>query len=65
VPVAPHTTLSALAAQLSARTGVDLAPHLEAHLAARFGDGPLPEPWPLERLRSAAQAAKADSSPLR
>lgn len=56
VAVAPHTTLSALAGELSARTGVDLGRHLDAHLAARFGGGPLPEPWPLELLRSAGAA---------
>jgi len=53
VPVAPHTTLSELATRLSERTGIDLTPLLDAHLAARFGGGPLPPPWPLERLRSA------------
>lgn len=53
VPVAAHTTLSQLANRLSDRTGIDLAPLLDAHLAARFGGGPLPPPWPLDRLRSA------------
>lgn len=55
VPVAPHTTLSEIAARVSERTGIDLAPYLQAHLAARFGNGPLPPPWPIAELRAARQ----------
>jgi len=56
VPVADHTTLSELAARLSARTGVDLGRHLAAHLDARFGGGPLPPPWPIDLLRAGGAA---------
>jgi hypothetical protein len=59
VPVSPATSLSDLAHALQARTGVDLARHLEAHLAARFGSGPIPEPWPVQALRTAARERKA------
>jgi len=52
--VGPATTLTALVARLRERTGIDLAVHLAAHLAARFGDGPVPPPWPLDDLRAAA-----------
>jgi transglutaminase-like putative cysteine protease len=55
VPVSPATALSDIAEALQRRTGVDLSRHLEAHLAARFGRGPMPEPWPLEALRAGAR----------
>lgn len=59
VSVTPATTLSDLASELQRRTGVDLAHHLDAHLAARYGNGPMPEPWPIERLRQAARTKPA------
>lgn len=55
VSVTPATTLSDLAGELQRRTGVDLASHLDAHLAARYGNGPMPEPWPIDRLRQAVR----------
>jgi transglutaminase-like putative cysteine protease len=55
VMVKPATTLSDVATALEQRTGIDLRRHLEAHLAARFGNGPLPEPWPIDTLRQAAR----------
>lgn len=58
VPVTPHTTLSQIAAALTDRTGVDLGAALDAHLAARFGGGPLPPPWPLDALRSSGPAPR-------
>jgi hypothetical protein len=59
VSVTPATTLSDLASELQRRTGVDLAHHLDAHLAARYGNGPMPEPWPIDRLRQAARTKPA------
>jgi transglutaminase-like putative cysteine protease len=54
VNVGPATTLSQVAEAVQRRTGVDLAHHLDAHLRARFSDGPMPEPWPIGELRTAA-----------
>jgi hypothetical protein len=59
VPVKPATTLSDVANALEQRTGVDLHHHLDAHLAARFGNGPLPEPWPIDVLKNAARSKRA------
>ncbi len=50
----PATTLSMIVARLSERSRIDLGRTLERHLDARFGDGPLPEPWPLDLIRTAA-----------
>ncbi len=50
----PATTLSTIVARLSERSRIDLGRTLERHLDARFGDGPLPEPWPLDLIRTAA-----------
>jgi len=61
VAVAPHTTLSDIARQLSERTGIDLNQALAAHLAARFNNGPLPPPWPIAELRQ-AHAQRAPSA---
>jgi Transglutaminase-like superfamily len=58
IVVTPATTLSDLVAALERRTSISLDDHLQAHLAARFGQGPLPAPWPLAAL---AKAGKADS----
>ena len=55
VSVTPATTLSELASALQRRTGVALEHHLDAHLAARYGNGPLPEPWPIDALRQGAR----------
>jgi transglutaminase-like putative cysteine protease len=58
IVVTPATTLSDLVAALERRTSISLDDHLRAHLAARFGQGPLPAPWPIAAL---AKAGKADS----
>lgn len=58
VPVSPATALTDLAQALQTRTGVDLTRHLDAHLAARFGGGPLPEHWPVEELKAGARGRK-------
>lgn len=55
VAVGPATPLTEVAMALQQRTGVDLRQHLDHHLAARFGNGPMPEPWPIEALRAAAR----------
>ncbi len=55
VPVSPATTLSEVATELERRTGVDLHRHLDAHLAARYGNGPVPVPWPMDQLRQGAR----------
>ena len=59
VPVTPSTTLSNLALALERRTGVNLNHHLDAHLAARYGKGPMPAPWPLDALRQGAKSRSA------
>jgi transglutaminase-like putative cysteine protease len=64
IVVTPATTLSDLVAALEARTQLHLDEHLRAHLAARFGQGPLPEPWPLAALLSAGKANPAGVHPI-
>lgn len=59
VAVRPSTTLSAITTQLTSRTGMDLQTYLQAHLAARYGNGPLPPPWPLQELRQAGRRSAA------
>lgn len=54
LPVRASTTLTQVCAALQARTGIDLARPLAQHLAARYGEGNLPGPWPLDALRAAA-----------
>ncbi len=61
VAVTPATTLSEVASALQKRTGVALERHLDAHLAARYGNGPLPEPWPIDALRQGARGKVAQS----
>jgi hypothetical protein len=55
IAVTPATTVTMVAQTMSARTGIDLAPWLDAHLAARYGTGPIPAPWPIAQLREAAK----------
>ncbi|MBA3697238.1 MAG: lasso peptide biosynthesis protein [Planctomycetes bacterium] len=62
VNVTPATTISEVADALQRRTGVVLDRHLDAHLAARYGNGPLPEPWPIDALR---QGARTKPQPVR
>ena len=56
LPVTPATTLANLADGLAQRTGMDLARHRDAHLSCRFGNGPLPPPWPIAELRALGRA---------
>ena len=56
LPVRPSSTLALVAEALSRRTGIDLAVHLREHLAARYGTGAPPRPWPLAELRAAGQS---------
>ncbi|TVR07918.1 MAG: transglutaminase domain-containing protein [Planctomycetota bacterium] len=51
VMVTPSTTLSSIAHELEQRSSIPLQDTLRAHLAARFGDGPLPPPWPVKEIR--------------
>jgi transglutaminase-like putative cysteine protease len=51
IRVDPHTTITSIVSALEERTDVDLQDHLAAHLAARFGAGPLPPPWPEHACR--------------
>ena len=64
IVVTPATTLSDLVAALEARTHLSLDVYLRAHLAARFGQGPLPEPWPLAALASAGKAGSSNVQPM-
>jgi hypothetical protein len=64
IPVHPATTLSQLAAALERRTGLDLSRILAAQLAARYGSGPLPPPWPISALRAAASEGGQKSARL-
>ena len=59
IRITPATTLSELTQHLTARTGVDLQSHLQAHLVARYGGGPVPPPWPIEAVRRAGRAQGA------
>lgn len=52
--VRPASTLVTVAEALSRRTGIDLSEYLQEHLAARYGTGPEPRPWPLAALRASA-----------
>ncbi len=63
VNVKPATTLSDVTSALELKTGIDLQIHLEAHLAARYGNGPLPEPWPYDAIRSANRAKREPQQP--
>lgn len=56
LPVTPATTLANLADGLAQRTGMDLTRHRDAHLSCRFGNGPLPPPWPIAELRALGRA---------
>lgn len=56
IVVTPATTLTDLVSALERRTHISLDEHLRAHLTARFGQGPLPPPWPLEALANAGNA---------
>jgi transglutaminase-like putative cysteine protease len=56
ITVHPGTTLHQLADALSRTTGLDLTWWRDAHQRARFGNGPLPPPWPVAELRRAARA---------
>ena len=56
IPVNPSTTLAGLTETLEMRTGMDLSRWRDAHLAARYGAGPIPEPWPYAQMREGARA---------
>jgi transglutaminase-like putative cysteine protease len=53
IVVTPGMTLTAVCSAVTMRTGIDLSSQLAAHLAARYGAGPLPPPWPEAALRAA------------
>lgn len=57
VPIGPSSTVAAVSLELERRCGMDLAPWRDAHLAARYGTGPMPEPWPYARMRAGALLA--------
>ena len=59
--VTPATTVSALTLRLQERTGMDLTRYRDAHLAARYGSGPIPEPWPYAQMREAAKQRRERS----
>jgi transglutaminase-like putative cysteine protease len=63
IAIGPATTLTVVTEALTARTGVELGPHLAAHLTARFGGGPMPRPWPLDTLAAAIKARRSASIP--
>ena len=54
----PATTVAEIAAFLSQRSGIELSGHLSEHLAARYGTGPLPRPWPVAAIRSGLRGLK-------
>lgn len=54
IKITPATTFSAVVEALSAKTGAQLEAPLRVHLAARYGNGPVPPPWPIAALRAAA-----------
>lgn len=55
VSVERHTTLSCVAGKLGELARMDLSPLLDAHLAARFSNGPMPKAWPLDEIRERAR----------
>jgi len=55
IAVSPSTTLAGLTTTLETRTGMDLSRWRDAHLAARYGAGPIPEPWPYAQMREGAR----------
>ena len=59
IPIRPATTVTVIADLLTQRSGVDLGPALQEHLAARYGTGPAPRPWPLADLRRALRQVQA------
>ena len=65
LPVTPATTLANLADSLAQRTGMDLARHRDAHLSCRFGNGPLPAPWPIAELRALGRSKARRSRQVR
>ena len=64
VSVDHSTTLTRLAETIQTKTGIDLSEHLQSHLRARYGDGPVPDAWPLPELRQAARNHRRESRRL-
>jgi len=62
ITITPATTFSAVVQALSDKTGAQLAAPLRVHLAARYGNGPVPPAWPIAALRAAA-AQRASTKP--
>ena len=56
--IKPATTLAEIADFLTRRSGIELSGHLSEHLAARYGAGPLPRPWPVAAIRHALKRLK-------
>ncbi len=55
IAVTPAATVTTVTAALQARTGMDLARWRDAHLAARYGTGPVPAEWPYTQMKEAAK----------
>ena len=59
ITVAPHSSLCCIVRAIEQRSGIELEEILQAHLRARFDQGPLPPPWPLSAIRAAARERQA------
>lgn len=59
LPTDPARSMAMIVRDLEGCSGLDLSQDLAAHLAARFGHGPLPPPWPLARIRASSRALRA------
>ena len=55
VDVHPASTVLSVSQALEQKCGFDLGRWRDAHLAARFGTGPMPDPWPFSQMRTAAK----------
>jgi hypothetical protein len=53
VRVTPASTVATISVALERKTGIDLQRWRDAHLAARYGTGPVPEEWPYQQMRAA------------
>ncbi len=59
IEVQPASTVLSVSLALERSCGLDLGRWRDAHLAARYGTGPMPEPWPFAQMRTAAKARSA------
>jgi hypothetical protein len=59
IRITPASTVASVSFALERRTGLDLSRWRDAHLAARYGTGPVPEQWPYGQMKVAAKSRGA------